>query len=197
MRPPKFALFLTLLALPFASPAPARDAAAAAPIETVAANLGPNRFVWKDVDSAEPINIVINIGEQRAYVYRGKQLIAAAAVSTGKDGMETPSGTFTILQKDVDHRSNLYDDAAMPFMQRLTWDGFAIHAGRNPGFRDSHGCIRVPTGFAKKLFAVTILGTQVTVVGADGLVAPMPPAAADTADETAAANRKVLETPVP
>ncbi|WP_375391337.1 L,D-transpeptidase family protein [uncultured Sphingomonas sp.] len=177
-----------------ASPASASSAASTAAVETAAATLGPNQFVWGDEDDGAPVRIVVNIGEQRLYVYRGETLVAATAVSTGKDGNETPSGSFTILQKEVDHRSNLYDDASMPFMERLTWDGVAIHAGRNPGFPASHGCIRVPTAFAKKLYAITTVGTEVTVIGADGLVAPTPPTVDDSADETAAANRAAQET---
>ena len=166
-------------------------AAEAVAVEEAAATLTPNRFVWNDVETGEPVSVVVNIGEQRAYVYRGERLIAASSVSTGKDGKDTPSGTFAILQKRVDYRSNLYNAAPMPFMQRLTWDGVAIHAGRNPGFPASHGCIRVPTAFAKKLYEVTTVGTQVTVVGADGAVGPayQPEPAIDTSDETAAANK--------
>jgi lipoprotein-anchoring transpeptidase ErfK/SrfK len=172
-----------------ATPTLARDAVMTVAVEEAAATLAPNQFVWNDVASDEPVNIVINIGEQRAYVYRGGQMVAAATVSTGKDGKETPSGTFTILQKKVDHRSNLYDSAPMPFMQRLTWDGVAIHAGRNPGFPASHGCIRVPTAFAKKLYEVTTLGTEVTVIGADGEIGPAYVPEGDTVEETASANR--------
>ena len=177
-----------------ASPASASSAATTAAVDTAAATLAPNQFVWGDEDDGAPVRIVVNIGEQRLYVYRGETLVAATAVSTGKDGKETPSGSFTILQKEVDHRSNLYNDASMPFMERLTWDGVAIHAGRNPGFPASHGCIRVPTAFAKKLYGITTVGTEVTVIGADGLVAPTPPAVDDSADETAAANRAARET---
>jgi lipoprotein-anchoring transpeptidase ErfK/SrfK len=172
-----------------ATPTLARDAVTTVAVEEAAATLAPNQFVWNDVASDEPVNIVINVGEQRAYVYRGGQMVAAATVSTGKDGKETPSGTFTILQKKVDHRSNLYDSAPMPFMQRLTWDGVAIHAGKNPGFPASHGCIRVPTAFAKKLYEVTTLGTEVTVIGADGEIGPAYVPEGDTVEETASANR--------
>ena len=191
MRLYRAALFATFGALAaLAAPAQARDAIAA-PIEAAATELAANQFVWSDVDTGEAVSIIINIGEQRAYVYRGAQMVAAATVSTGKDGKDTPSGTFTILQKEPMHRSNLYDAAPMPFMQRLTWDGVAIHAGRNPGFPASHGCVRVPTEFAKKLFAVTTVGTQVTVVGIDGLVGPAYDASG-TADETASANNAAL-----
>lgn len=152
--------------------------------------LAPNQFVWNDPATPEPVRIVVNIAEQRAYVYRGEALIAATTVSTGKEGKDTPSGTFTILQKNIDHKSSLYNSAPMPFMQRLTWDGIAIHAGKNPGFPASHGCIRVPLAFAKKLYGITTTGTQVTVIGPDGLVDPTPNSAAPDAEarETAAAN---------
>lgn len=94
---------------------------------------------------------------------RGDTMVAAASVSTGKDGKDTPVGIFPILQKREMHHSNLYDSAPMPFMQRLTWDGVALHAGKNPGFPDSHGCIRLPAAFAKKLFSITSVGTNVVV----------------------------------
>lgn len=111
----------------------------------------------------QPVTVVVSLPMQRAYVYRGDTMIAAASVSTGKDGKDTPVGVFPILQKREIHRSNLYNSAPMPFMQRLTWDGVALHAGNNPGFPDSHGCIRLPTAFAKKLFSVTSVGTNVIV----------------------------------
>lgn len=181
----------------FAAPALAGSDAGLA-VEAAAATLVPNRFVWNDPGTAEPVRIVVNIAEQRAYVYRGDALVAATAVSTGRDGKETPSGSFTVLQKEIDHRSNKYDSAPMPFMQRLTWDGVAIHAGRNPGYVASHGCVRVPLAFAKKLYGVTAVGTEVTVIGADGEIAPRQPdaplaPAIDTASETAAANKATLQ----
>ena len=154
-------LFVTLGAasIAIAGPAVAAESVAADAVTTLA----PNTFVWQDDASIEPVSIVISINDQRAYVYRGETMIAVSSVSTGKDGNDTPTGTFPILQKATTHRSNLYASAPMPFMQRLTWDGVAIHAGRNPGFPASHGCIRVPTAFARKLFAATNVGTQVIV----------------------------------
>ena len=146
-----------------ASPAwAAGDEEVAAATQVAAAALEPNQFVWNDPGTAESITVVVSLPLQRAYVYRGRAMVAATAVSTGREGNDTPVGLFTILQKEEKHRSNLYD-AAMPFMQRLTWDGVALHAGTNPGFPDSHGCIRLPAGFAKRLFAVTDLGTTVVV----------------------------------
>jgi lipoprotein-anchoring transpeptidase ErfK/SrfK len=162
----------------------------ALPLDVAAAALGPNQYLWSDVASIEPLSVVVSIPDQRAYVYRGDTLVAVSTVSTGKDGKETPAGTYPILQKKEAHRSNLYEDASMPFMQRLTWDGIAIHAGRNPGFPASHGCIRVPAAFARKLFAATQMGTVVTVtddIVDPGMPPPRPIAAAD-AGEVAWAN---------
>jgi len=88
----------------------------------------------------------------------GDVRIGVTTISSGKDGYETPTGVFTILEKDRDHRSRTYDDAPMPFQQRLTWKGVALHAGNLPGFPASHGCIRLPLEFAKKLFEVTPMG---------------------------------------
>jgi len=182
------AMGLTFAIVAGANPAQAASAAAIAamPIEQAATELSPNQFVWKDNGSSEPVTIVVSLMEQRAFVYRGSTMIAATTISSGKDGKDTPAGTYPILQKNAVHKSSLYDDASMPFMQRLTWDGIAIHAGRNPGFPASHGCIRVPLGFAKQLFGVTTLGTTVTVTDDfEGGVIPEAPVADQ---ETAVAN---------
>ncbi len=185
-------LGLALALLAGASPALAASGvdAIALPIEQAATELSPNQFVWKDTDTGEALSIVVSLSTQRAFVYRGATMIAATTISSGKDGKDTPLGTYPILQKEQEHKSNLYNDASMPFMQRLTWDGIAIHAGRNPGFPDSHGCIRVPTGFAKRLFGVTSLGTTVTVTddfegGFEGGAVPYEPV---VDQETAVAN---------
>ena len=178
-----------------ATPALARDAGggggavtAATSLVQSAATLTPGRYLWEDDAALGPVSVLISLADQRAYVYRGQTLVAVSTVSTGKDGKETPVGVFTILQKKEMNRSNLYDNAPMPFMQRLTWDGIAIHAGRNPGFPASHGCIRVPTEFAKKLYAATELGATVEVTDTayiEGTAAPVSDAAA-----TAAANAR-------
>jgi lipoprotein-anchoring transpeptidase ErfK/SrfK len=133
--------------------------------ETAVTALKPGHFIWADAATAPAgaVTVVVSIASQRAFVYRGGQLIGVTAVSTGAPGHDTPTGEFTILQKQVMHKSNLYNEAPMPFMQRLTWDGIAIHGGRNPGYPDSHGCVRVPTAFAKTLFGLTRLGAKVTV----------------------------------
>ncbi|VXC84920.1 L,D-transpeptidase [Sphingomonas sp. AX6] len=126
--------------------------------------LKPGEFIWAPQVAPEgPMMIVVSLQRQRAYVYRNGVIIGVSTVSTGSEGRETPTGIFTVLQKDIDHKSNLYDDAPMPFMQRLTWDGIAMHAGKVPGFPASHGCIRLPTEFAKMLYGVTVRGMTVII----------------------------------
>ena len=129
-----------------------------------AAALGPGQYIWAtNGPSSGPVLLTIDLTAQRAIVYRDGVPIAASAISTGSLGRETPSGTFTILEKKVMHRSTTYDDAPMPFMQRLTSKGIAIHAGDLPGYPASHGCIRLPNAFAKQLYAITELGTPVMI----------------------------------
>ncbi len=111
--------------------------------------------------------MVVSLKAQRAYVYRNGVRIGASTVSTGMKGHRTPTGIFTILQKKKDHRSNLYNDAPMPFMQRLTWDGIALHAGGLPGYPASHGCVRLPLAFATRLYDETGLGMTVVVTDGD------------------------------
>ncbi|MFZ3483382.1 L,D-transpeptidase family protein [Sphingomonas sp. 3-13AW] len=150
------------LCLP-ALPAMAQDAVAPFKISS-SEELKPGHYVWQDVaDTSGPVTVTVSLPLQRAYVYRGSTLIAVSTVSTGKPGHETPVGQFEILQKKVDHKSNLYNNAPMPFMQRLTWDGIALHAGNIPGRPASHGCIRLPASFAKKLYAATTMGATVTI----------------------------------
>lgn len=128
-------------------------------------------YLWSQ-GADGPVRIVVSRSQQRAYVYRGDELVAVSTVSTGKPGHRTPVGEFTILQKAVHHRSNTYSNAPMPFMQRLTWDGVALHAGSLPGYAASHGCIRLPLAFARKLFAATELGAIVEVI--DGEPSALP-----------------------
>jgi lipoprotein-anchoring transpeptidase ErfK/SrfK len=108
--------------------------------------------------------IVVSIPSQRMFVFRHGEAWDSSPVSTGKPGDETPAGVFPILQKRVDHRSNLYDNAPMPYMQRLTWGGVALHGGHLPGYPASHGCIRMPTEFARKLYAITDFDSTVVLV---------------------------------
>jgi hypothetical protein len=127
--------------------------------------LRPGQYRWHpEAAPAEgPVNIVVSLPLQRAYVFRAGALIGVSTISSGQPGYDTPTGRFTILQKRVEHRSSLYDDAPMPFMQRLTWDGVALHAGRITGEPESHGCIRLPRAFARHLYGITALGTTVVV----------------------------------
>lgn len=114
-----------------------------------------------------PVMAVISLARQRVTIYDTEGRIMRAPVSTGQTGYETPAGIYSILQKKAEHTSNLYDDASMPFMQRLTWSGIALHAGVLPGRPASHGCVRMPLGFAEQLFEVTKLGMRVIVMRDD------------------------------
>jgi len=115
--------------------------------------------------------VVVSLTEQRSYVYRNGVEIGFTTVSTGKPGHETPTGVFTILQKDKDHRSSKYNNAPMPYQQRLTWDGVALHAGGLPGYPESHGCVHLPSKFAEELFGASHMGMTVVVV--NGRTAPV------------------------
>lgn len=134
------------------------------PVTTPPRDLKPGEFIWSpEAVPAGPLVMVISLDEQLAYLYRNGLRIGVSTVSTGKKGRETPTGVFTILQKHKEHRSNLYDDAPMPFMQRLTWDGVALHAGNLPGYPASHGCVRLPYEFARRLFDITNFSMTVVV----------------------------------
>ena len=122
--------------------------------------------------AGEPIMAIVSLRSQRITVYDADGWILRAPVSSGQAGRETPAGIFSIIQKDAEHHSNLYDDAYMPHMQRLTWSGIALHGGLLPGYPASHGCIRLPYDFAARLFDLTDLGMRVIV--APGEVAPVP-----------------------
>lgn len=161
------ALLVTPLALtpveaaaPARKPAPRPIVARAVPI----GELAPGTWRWLSEGPWDgPLTMVVSIEKQMVHVYRGDTLIGMASVSTGMKGHNTPTGQFPILQKREWHRSNIYSNAPMPYMQRLTWDGIALHAGHNPGRPASHGCIRLPLAFAKRLFELTQLGTLVSV----------------------------------
>jgi hypothetical protein len=114
--------------------------------------------------------IVASITEQVAYIYRNGICIARSSVSTGRPGHRTPTGVFTILEKEVHHTSSIYKGAEMPYMERVTWGGIALHAGDLPGYPDSHGCVRLPLEFSKLFFGVTMKGA--TVIIADAHSAP-------------------------
>ena len=147
---------------PVSSPAPVVVEPAAE-----AASLAPGEYVWHPERAATgPVDIVVSIPQQLAYIYRGETLIGMTTVSTGRRGNETPTGRFPILEKRREHYSNLYNNAPMPFMQRLTWDGVALHAGHIPGRPASHGCVRLPLDFARLLFTATQVGTTVHIIDA-------------------------------
>ena len=112
------------------------------------------------------VRVLVSLPAQRLWVFRGGELVATSPVSTGKSGHETPAGSFPILQKRVVHYSNRYDNAPMPYMQRLTHYGIALHGGRLPGYPASHGCIRLPHRFARRLYNLTDFGSRVVVTRA-------------------------------
>lgn len=133
--------------------------------------LEPGQYVWEPERApGGPLLIVASIPEQVAYVYRNGICIARSSVSTGRPGHRTPTGVFTILEKEVHHTSSIYKGAEMPYMERVTWGGIALHAGDLPGYPDSHGCVRLPLEFSKLLFGVTMKGA--TVIIADAHSAP-------------------------
>jgi hypothetical protein len=128
--------------------------------------LQPGEWVWAaEVAPTGPILIYVDLSRQRATVYRNGVRIAVSTISSGKPGHETPIGVFTILQKDASHHSKKYNNAPMPFQERLTWDGVALHAGGLPGYPESHGCVHLPYTFSQQLFSITTLGATVVVEG--------------------------------
>jgi hypothetical protein len=129
---------------------------------TCAANLRNEQSV-ESRPAGEPMMAIIALRDQQITIYDAKGWIMRAPVSSGQTGRETPAGIFTVLQKEAEHYSNMYDDAYMPHMQRLTWSGIALHGGPLPGYPASHGCIRMPYDFAERLFDATKLGMRVIV----------------------------------
>jgi hypothetical protein len=117
--------------------------------------------------AGEPIMAIVSIKTQQVTLYDADGWILRAPVSTGTKGRETPAGVFALVEKKADHRSNMYDDAHMPHMQRITWNGIALHGGPLPGYAASHGCVRMPFGFAEKLFDKTRLGMRVIIAPND------------------------------
>jgi len=145
----------------------ASDAASQARIDMLEAfgpkTLKPGQYVWRDVPAAGSQRVVVSLSDQLAYVYRGDTLIAVSTISSGKDEKPTPVGIFSVLDKRPMYRSKKYDNAPMPWMQRIDQYGVALHAGYNPGVPASHGCVRLPSAFAKKLYSVTDVGTPVYI----------------------------------
>jgi hypothetical protein len=153
------------------------------PIDTPINQLKKGQFLWMgEAVTSGPVVMVVSITEQRGYVYRNGILIGATTVSTGRPGHLTPTGVFTVLQKQKEHRSTIYDGAPMPYMERLTWGGIALHAGGLPGYPESHGCIHLPSEFAQLLFDISpngmtvVIGTEQTApeqVAHPGYLAPV------------------------
>lgn len=136
------------------------------PLDPMAATDSPSKAVQAalEADQEAPLQIIVSRKDQRLRVYRGQEIIATSRVSTGKAGHSTPTGIFSILEKRRQHYSNIYDSAPMPYMQRLTWSGIALHeSGSVPNYPASHGCVRLPRGFASKLFSMTERGAHVVI----------------------------------
>ncbi len=114
-------------------------------------------------NGARPLFAVISVADQRISIYNDHGLVDRSAISTGMLGHPTPKGVFTIIGRERYHRSNIYSAAPMPFMQRITWSGIAMHLGVVPGHPASHGCIRLPAGFAAKLWGLTKIGERVVI----------------------------------
>jgi hypothetical protein len=146
----------------------ASDAASHARIDMLDAfgpkDLKPGQYVWRDVpDAMGRQRVVISLSDQMAYLYRGDTLVAATTISSGRDNKPTPTGVFSILNKTPFYRSKKYDNAAMPFAQFFDPAGIALHAGYVGNSPNSHGCVHLPTAFAKKLYSVTEVGTPVYI----------------------------------
>jgi hypothetical protein len=132
-----------------------------------AADLNAGHYVWHpELAPAGAVEIVVSLPQQRAYIYRANTLIGITTVSTGRPGHRTPTGTFPIIEKHRTHFSSIYDAAPMPFMQRLTMGGIALHAGQIPNYPASHGCVRLPYAMAQNLFGVTQVRSVVHIVNA-------------------------------
>jgi lipoprotein-anchoring transpeptidase ErfK/SrfK len=128
--------------------------------------LKPGEYVWSAAVPAEgDTRIIVDLLTQMTYVYRGDKLLGASSMSSAKTGHITPYGYWSILEKRPFYRSKKYENAPMPFMQRIDDYGIAFHGGVNPGYPASHGCIRLPMKFAEKLYGVTKIGTKVVIEG--------------------------------
>ena len=179
MRSSATAALLLTLAIVNAPPAEASGSKVCSPLELAkqAEQLKPGDWVWAPrIATKGPVLVYVDLDRQLATVYRNGVRIGVTTISSGKDGYETPRGVFTILEKNIDHRSRTYDNAPMPFQQRLTWKGVALHAGNLPGFPASHGCVRLPLEFSKLLFKTTEMGGTVVIAGSHGDPYKRPPA---------------------
>src|ERR1700679_709595 len=165
MRPARLAIAALATLLAAGSVAGAADRRNERQIESVASRT-----------AGDPIMAIVSLHNQRITVYDANGWILRAPVSSGQRDRETPAGIFSIIEKDADHHSNLYDDASMPHMQRITWSGIALHGAPLPGHPAAHGCVRLPYEFAERLFDVTRVGMRVIVAPRDAApVAIAPP----------------------
>ena len=162
---------IVLGAMCSASLASAADLTIGQSVAPFTQNFNSGDYVWcPEISPEGPVIIIVSLPEQALYVYRNGVRIGRSTLSSGKTRHHTPTGVFTILQKNVKHTSNLFRGASMPYMERLTWGGVAMHAGNLPGYPASHGCVRLPLDFAQKLYTVTSDGG--TVIVTDHLSTP-------------------------
>lgn len=152
----------------YAAQMQASDAASQARIDMIEAfgerTLKPGQYVWRDMpEAAGAERVVISLSDQLAYFYRGDALVAASTISSGRDSKPTPTGVFSILNKTPMYRSKKYDNAAMPYAQFFEPHGIALHAGSVGDEPNSHGCVHLPTAFARKLYSITGIGTPVYI----------------------------------
>lgn len=150
------------------APLEAQGAVKSAQLELArqADKLKPGQWVWKpEIAPAGPILVYVDLTRQLATVYRNGVRIGVSTISSGRPGFETPTGVFTILEKNVEHISHKYNDAPMPYQERLTWGGVALHAGGLPGYPESHGCVHLPLQFSKILFGAMPMGGTVVIAG--------------------------------
>ena len=141
----------------------------APPADSAESQEGPERISEAAAPrrAGEPIMAIVSLERQQVTIYDADGWILRAPVSSGTTGRDTPSGVFSVVEKDKDHHSNLYDDASMPNMERITWSGIALHGGPLPGYAASHGCVRMPYDFAETLFDKTRIGMRVIIAPND------------------------------
>ncbi len=134
------------------------------PIDTPKDSLKKGEFTWApEISPKGPVLVTVSLDEQMAYTYRNGALIGISTISTGKKGHETPTGVFHTMMKDANHHSSKYNNASMPYTQKFTQYGIALHAGGLPGYPSSHGCVHLPSEYARMLFNETPLGMTVVV----------------------------------
>jgi hypothetical protein len=197
MRLGTIAAFAAVASIAITAPALAGGSKVSSPLALAkqAEKLKPGDWVWApNIAPKGPVLVYVELNRQLATVYRNGVRIGVSTISSGKPGHDTPSGVFTILQKNRTHFSSTYNNAPMPNMQRLTWKGVALHAGNLPGYPASHGCIRLPMEFSRLLFGTTTMGG--TVVIANGKKDPFKRAPAGVLAPMAAGGAAVTRLPL-